>query len=262
VFFAAVSPVTLALAAGAVVALVVLGVPLWLALPTAVVVWVARVLLARRLAAGRARRPARIDPFALREPWRFYVRDALQARARFGEAQGRAADGPLRERLGEIGRSLDEAVERCWAVARRGQELADAARALDRRRIERELAALPPESADPSILAAADLAEQAAADEAGGLLPAGDPVRARRASLRSQLESAIRLQAQADATRHRLEVIDAQLGEAVARSVELATRTGNLESVQGLAEDVDRVVVELEALRLGLDEAGGDPGTT
>ncbi len=232
--FAAISPVTLALAAGAVVVLTVLGVPLWLSIPVAVLVWAARVLLSRRLAAGRAAKPVRIDPFALREPWRFYVRDALQARARFAEALGRAQDGPTREALADIGRGIEEAVQACWLVARRGQELHDASRSVDRRALEREL----------------------------GQLPADGTLAARRASIEAQLETVARLEAQVTDAKDRLEVVDAQLAEAVTRSVELATRTGSLESVQGLADAVDRVVLDLEALRLGLDEAGGASGLT
>src|SRR6476619_1215320 len=43
---------------------------------------------AGRVAAAIPRAPAdaRIDPFTLAEPWRRYVTDALQARARFHEA--------------------------------------------------------------------------------------------------------------------------------------------------------------------------------
>jgi DNA repair exonuclease SbcCD ATPase subunit len=118
-------------------------------------------------------------------------------------------------------------------VARRGQELHDAARAVDRRRIEQELARLPDEGT---------LAE-------------------RRRSLEAQLGTAARLEAQVTETRERLQVIDARLEESVTRSIELATRTGSLESVHELADTVDRVVLDLEALRLGLDEAGGASGT-
>jgi type IV secretory pathway TrbD component len=228
----AIAPGTIVLAAGAVVLLAVLGVPLWLALPVGLALWAARVVLARRSAGRRAARPARIDPFALREPWRFFVRDALQARARFADALTRASDGPVRDTLADIGTRIDEAVETCWAVARRGQELHDAARAVDRRRIEQELARLPDEGT---------LAE-------------------RRRSLEAQLGTVARLEAQVTETRERLQVIDARLEESVTRSIELATRTGSLESVHELADTVDRVVLDLEALRLGLDEAGGASG--
>lgn len=73
----------------------------------------------------------RIDPFALREPWRFFVSDALGAREQLRDALGAAEPGPLRDRLEEIGDRIDDAVRSCWEVAQRGQALTDA-----RRRIE------------------------------------------------------------------------------------------------------------------------------
>lgn len=234
VVLAAVSPLTVVLVVGALIVLLLVGVPWWVAVPAAVLVWLARVALSKRVVRAVSSRPARIDPFALREPWRFYVRDALQARARFSEATASANPGPVQDSLAAIGQRIEEAVHACWEVAQRGQHLHDAARRIDRRRVERELERLPD----------------------------GEVGKVKRQALEVQLQTAGRLESQVADTRKRLELIDARLSEAVTRSIELAARTGSLESVQGLADAVDQVVIELEALRLGLDEAGGAPETT
>ena len=83
VFLAIISPVTVGLVAGTVALVLLAGGPWWLAALIAALVWAIRVLVSTHMARRIAALPRRIDPFALREPWRFFVRDALQARARF-----------------------------------------------------------------------------------------------------------------------------------------------------------------------------------
>lgn len=79
----------------------------------------------------RRRRRELIDPFGVGEPWRRFVQRALQAQARYHRAASGVAPGPLRERLDDIGRRIDQATQECWRVARRGDGLADAVAALD-----------------------------------------------------------------------------------------------------------------------------------
>ena len=69
---------------------------------------------------GRPR--PRIDPFGVKEPWRQFVGDALQARRRFDEAIRDMAKGPLQDRLLEIGGRLDTGVEEVWNIAKRGPD--------------------------------------------------------------------------------------------------------------------------------------------
>ena len=82
------------------------------------------------LGRGRRRAPG-IDPFELRQPWRRPVQEALQAQARYQRAVSGVAAGPLRERLDDVGRRIEEATLECWRVARRGESLEDAVSALD-----------------------------------------------------------------------------------------------------------------------------------
>ena len=81
-----------------------------------------------------------IDPFTVGEPWRRFVQDALKARSRFGEVVAAARPGPLRDRLTEIGRALDDGVATTWATARQGQVVRDARRRIDTNEVNRRLA--------------------------------------------------------------------------------------------------------------------------
>jgi len=225
VFLAMVSPITVAMVAGA-VALVVLLTGSWVgAIAAGVALWSARVFVSRRFARRIAGLPRRIDPFALREPWRFFVRDAIQARNRFADALQDASAGPLRDRLLEIGESLNRGVEQCWESALRGQQLTDARRSIDADRLRRELAALP-------------------ADDA------------RYGSIEAQLASHRRLADRETATREELERLEVRLDEAVVRAAELGTRAGAIDDLESVGQTIGEVVLELEALRLGLDDVG------
>ena len=225
VFLAMISPITVALVAGTVALVLLAGAPWWAAVVAALAVWGARVLLATRVARRVRALPRRIDPFALREPWRFYVRDALQARGRFADAIEGTREGPLRDRLVEIGDRITTGVEECWEVAQAGQRLTDARRAVDVDNVRRTL--------------------DGAAD---------DP---RRASAEAQLATHDRLAARERETQERLELLDARLEEAIVRAAELGTRTPGSDELDVVADDVDGIVGDLESLRLGLDDVSG-----
>jgi len=68
------------------------------------------------------RREPPVDPFVLAEPWRSYVREALQARARFAAAVAGGAElggeGPRHERLAGMAPRVDDAIASCWRIAR------------------------------------------------------------------------------------------------------------------------------------------------
>jgi hypothetical protein len=223
VFLAAVSPITIGLIAAAVTLTLIAGGHVILAVSLGVAVWISRVLLARVIARRVRGLPRRVDPFALREPWRFYVRDAMQARNRFADGLSDAADGPLRTRLVEIGERIDSGVEHCWEVAQKGQRLTDARRKIDIERLGRELENLTD----------------------------GD---ARRSSVEAQIASHDRVAAREQSTQEQLEQLDVRLDEAVVRAIELGTRAGELDEISAAGAAVDAVVDELEALRSGLDD--------
>jgi hypothetical protein len=252
---AAVNPVGLGLGVVGVLAGLLAG-SLALGLVVGVVLWLAVsvVTLLRRAAApptagGRGRRKD-VDPFTLGEPWRFFVRDALQAQERFRDVVSRAPAGPTRERLTEIGQRLDEGVDQVWATAQRGNTLRQARTRIDVPTLQRRL-----DDARASIDAAV------AADP----LHADDLADRTVASLQGQLDSAGRLDQVTAQAEKRLTLLQAQLDESVTRAAELSASVGDTAALAGVGTDIEHLVEEMEALRLALDETGGltlGPGTS
>jgi hypothetical protein len=227
VFLAMISPITVGLVVGAGAAARLLSDSWAVVIVLGILTWLGRVVIAVVIARRVRGLTPRIDPFALREPWRFFVRDALSARQRFGQAVGDAEHGPLRDRLLQIEAELEQAVTVTWDVAQRGQQLTDARRRIDLPTLERTLEASP----------------------------ADDP---RHISAAAQHASHERLRFREDQTRERLEILDARLDETISRAGELATRTGGVIELEELAGQVTGMVDELDSLRIALDEVGND----
>ncbi len=187
------------------------------------------------VAIPRAGKGERIDPFAVNEPWRQFVQHALASRVRFGEAIRTMRPGPLRDHLTEIGARLDEGVEECWRIARRGQLLARARSQVDDAETRREL---------DQLLA-----------ETGGTPAAGSTQAQVLEALQAQLATAKRMDDVLVDTRSRLQLLDARRDESVTRAIELSVQSGP-EELSGLGADVDGIVTEMEALRQALEEEG------
>lgn len=183
-------------------------------------------------------RSTRMDPFALGEPWRLYVRDALQAERRFAETVKHVPPGPLKERLDDIGARLHDGVEECWNVASRANAMQHAIAGVDVRSKEGDLTRLQREL------------------ESGG----SDSLERAADALRAQLASAARMEAAVWDARDRLRLLDARLDEAVARASELALRQGADAELGVLSHDVEDLVEEMESLRTALEDTGGDGG--
>jgi hypothetical protein len=192
-----------------------------------VVAWGARVLAA--VPRGSAA-TVDLDPYVLSEPWKNYVIQAQSAKARFDRTVAGTRPGPLRDRLQELSARLEDGLVDCWHVAVRGDQVDDALRHLDAATARLELAEL--------------------LREAGGR-PLTDTQQARRASLESQLASFERMQRVSAETQERLRLIDARLDELVARSVEVSVGAGD---AGALGDDMEDLVLELEALRQAQDE--------
>ncbi len=231
------SPVGILLGGGVAAATIVAGVPLLAALPLGVAVWAGKVALA----IPRGRRDERIDPFALKEPWRRYVQEALQARNRFDEAVGRTRPGPLRDHLVDIAERMHTGVEECWLIAKRGQALVDARRGIDLADVDRQLAEVT----------------DAQGDGSDATTPP-DPSLARVVqSLEAQRATAVRLDRVIGQAHGELRMLDARLDEAVARTLELSAHAAADATVEGLGTDVDALVSEMESLRQALEETSG-----
>jgi hypothetical protein len=196
---------------------------------SAVVAAVVVYAVAVHRAMPRQARPARIDPFTLGEPWRQLVQGAQRAATRLHATVSAAPEGPLRDRLVSIAGKLDDGLAESWAIARRGDELDDALRRLDRPGLRSKLAMLEDRHA------ASPTAELDAAIQ----------------SVRLQLDSADRLAALSSKTADRLRLTQTRLDELVARAAEVSVGASDTDTY---ATAVDDLVVELEALRLAVDE--------
>lgn len=224
------SPSATLLAGGGVAAAILGGLPIVAAVGVGALAWLARV------AAAVPRTPAdqRVNPRAVGEPWRSFVKDALDARARFATACSRAQPGPLRDRLNDLGRRLDDAVQEVWRIARQGDALNGSLQLLDPDGVRRQLAELEGQ-------------------------PAGGPRDQAADALKSELATYQRVTKVAADAVDRLRALNARLDEAVARAVELSIQADDAGAVSGLSSQVDSVVGEMESLRQALEETDGTP---
>ncbi|MEO6987649.1 MAG: hypothetical protein ABI239_03285 [Aquihabitans sp.] len=176
----------------------------------------------------------RIDPFAVNEPWRHSVIDALQAQVRFTQAVKSFRAGPLKDTLVQVGVQIDDAVRQCWEVAQQGQLIAAARRDIDDFGARTELTRI-----------------QAGRPDQGG--QASD-VRTRTIeALQSQIATADRLDALLAGTNDRLDLLNARLDESVTRALELSV-TNRTSDANALGSDVGRIVDDLESLRVAIED--------
>lgn len=172
---------------------------------------------------------ASFDPFSVGEPWRHFVHGAQRAARRLHDTVGATPPGPLRERLESIAARLDDGLHDTYRIARRGDEIDAAVARLDPSALRSKLATLTARAADePS----ADVAQAIA-------------------SVESQLAGAERLRRQSTQAADRLRLAEVRLDELVARAAEVSVGAGDSEAY---GSDVDDLVVELESLRLALED--------
>jgi hypothetical protein len=171
----------------------------------------------------------RMDPFTLSEPWRQLVQGAQRAKTRLHATVASAPAGPLRDRLVTIAGQLDDALAESWAIAKRGNELDHAVARLDPTALRSKLATLESkESAAPST-----------------------ELEAAITSVQSQLDSADRIKRLSAQTADRLRLTQTRLDELVARAAEVSVGASDTDAY---ANAVDDLVVELESLRLAVEE--------
>jgi len=202
---------------------VLVGIVVVAAVVAAVVAW----FVAKRR--PRAPRLPAIDPFTLSEPWRRHVAAAQSAQRRYADIARATAPGPLHDRLGHINSEVQHAVQECFAIARRGDELDDALARFNTTSLTAQLAA----ATDPTAVA----------------------------SLQSQLDSSGRIRTTRSNIDAQLRLLTTRMGELVAQAAEVSVGT---DSTEQLGTGVDDVVTQLEALRLALNEVNstGRPATS
>lgn len=190
----------------------------------------------------------KIDPFAVNEPWRHAVIDAVRARSRFTTAIKTFREGPLKDSVTAVADRLDDAVNECWRVAQQGQLMADARRAINDREVTWEL-------------------QQARNNVTADVGP--DHVQSQRIrSLESQLETATRMDRLIDSTKDQLDLLNARLDESVTRAIELSV-SNQRSGVGTVGNDVGSIVDDLTHLRVAMQDLEGsaapapaaEPGT-
>jgi len=172
----------------------------------------------------------KMDPFAVGEPWRQFVTRATRARTQFATAISTVGPGPKLDRLNSIGVRLDEAVDDVWSVARQGHALSQGRNRIDLGEIRRRLGTV---SGDDATSAST------------------------RESLQNQIDAAERLNSEISQTERTLELLTTRLDESVATATELsagASSSADLGAIGSLDSDMNRLVDDLEALRLALAE--------
>jgi hypothetical protein len=172
-------------------------------------------------------------PAAEVEPWAGFVRSAEAARERFGRCAARVHPGPLRDAVHELTTRIDAGVAECRRIASGGRVLAEARAAIDTAALDTALRdATARQTADPD-----------------------DPLVASTVTaLQSQRATAGRMDEVIEDTVNRLRLLDARLGEAVARVLELSAQAEVAPSMPQLSNDIDGLLTDLEALRLAVEE--------
>jgi len=185
----------------------------------------------------RRRRPttepdplAGVDPAAVPAAYRGAVDDALRARAQFGELVAGLRDGPLQDRMGELGTRLDAGVLAVWRTAVQAADIDRVAATLDTERVTAELKQARRTGAPDDVVTA----------------------------LQDRFASTQRLLNSRDELRDRLPVLEARLGTAVAKAAELTLTSPAAAGAEiaGLEADLDDLVGELDALGGATTELG------
>jgi hypothetical protein len=244
---AAVSPWTVVLTAVGVGSSVAGGLAVGPTIGVGILAWALGVAVTTVLARLRHRRGQKlepIDPYGVPDPWRRFVRESLGAQAKFAQAVEQCRPGPLRDRLNEVGRRIDEAVRECWRVARLGAALDAALANVDPDQTSAELRRLQDERR--KLLASAPPASTEALDQT-------------ESALALRLQSGRRIQAAGQRATDRLRVVTAQLNEAVASAAEVSLGATDAVTTGSLAANIDTVVDEMEALRKALEETEAAP---
>ena len=223
----------LSLGAGAAVGIVVTA-PVSVPLAVVGAVVGGAVGLGARLAAAlpKGTEAPRMDPFAVDEPWRHAVIDAVRARSRFDKAVKTFRAGPLRDSMSSVSGRLEDAVNECWRVAQQGQIVADARKGINDREVTWEL------------------------EQAHAALGTGGPndIQARRInSLEAQLATAGRMDHLISSTKDQLDLLNARLDESVTRAIELSV-SNQMSGAGSLGDDVGNIVEDLTALRLAIED--------
>lgn len=189
-----------------------------------------------------------IDPFALPEPWRGMVQQALEAGKRFQGVSRAWPAGPLQDRLTSLGAVVEAEVRGVWVAAQQGAALTGGyppgSKRITAGDLSAELGALQQERSE---VPAADQARRGELDRA-------------EQTLAVQLQAARKSESTAHAVEDRLRILVARLDETVTSVVALTAGPGGAGDVEGAAATVEGLAQEIAALQAGMGEAAQLPG--
>ena len=159
--------------------------------------------------------------------WQPFVADAVEVRRRWHDVVAGLREGPVRDRLVELGDKIDAGVLAVHATASRAADADRIAATLDADRVTDDYKrAKRDPSVDPVLL---------------------DALTARFTSVQRVLNSL-------DDVDRQLRLLDVRLGAVVARGAEVALTAG--QGSDELGRELDAVVAELGALQQSLDSLG------
>jgi serine/threonine protein kinase len=228
---AALAPTSLIAAGGVAAVTVVAGLAVPVVVAAGVVAWGLSTFLIRR-----RHRPEPIRPDRLTKEWGDLVREAQRAQSRYESAWRAANDGKTRERLRDIGASVEAGVRECWTVAKRSNTLAKTVDELDLEGARERL-----------VVAEAEM------------LASPSPTRASTvASLTARMETGRRMNERLEDARDQLQMLDARLDEIATAALEIVYQSGTIGTVAAVGSAVDEVVEELQILAAALDEAADE----
>jgi hypothetical protein len=193
-----------------------------------------------------------IDPWAVPEPWRQYVRQAVDARQRFDQALAEWHPGPLRDRLVSLQPQIRRSAQEVFAVARQGAVLDGSAigagggpgKRPTVEQLSTELRTIQEEGRRQNATGAADDGSLARTE----------------AAVAAQLRAATGSREAAAEALDRLRLLTARLDEAVTSLLSLGvvqSSSSDDPSAAVTGSSVDAVVDELTALHEGLVAASG-----
>ena len=247
---AAVSPSALVLAAAG-VGIGLLAQSVVLAVVLGVGAWFARLVFAAlRARRRRPRLPAvTIDPYAVPEPWRQYVRQAQSAQQRFDSSVATWSAGPLRDRLIQLQPRLAAGVNEVWVVAQRGAALGGTAAGSGHLSV-----------AQPSVVQLSTELRRVQAEQQRTRGSDRQQALARsEEAIAAQLRAAHRTEEAKNEVLDRLRLLTARLDEAVTQLLELGLEQagGSVEvSADAATGSIDALLDDIGALHEGLREAG------
>jgi len=181
----------------------------------------------RRNRKERKAQAAAADLAPLPARWQPFVADAVEVRRRWQEVVAGLRDGPVRDRLVELGDKIDAGVLAVHATASRAADADRIASTLDADRVTEDYKrAKRDPSVDPVLL---------------------DAMTERFTSVQRVLNAL-------DDVDRQLRLLDVRLGAVVARGAEVALTAG--QGSDELGRELDAVVAELGALQQSLDSLG------